>query len=116
MAAVKPGPPDVAPAGLIEIGGGQFEEVLPGPQHRQVGIVQVEKGLQIGKPVPGEQLPRIGHRDGHPVARRHSHDCGRFQRAFHVDMQLGGGRALPSIGPGSRHGTPPCHQGVVDLV
>ena len=111
--------PHVAPAGLVEIAGREVEEVLTGPQHRQVGVVQVEEGLQIGEGVPGEQLHRIGHRDRHPVACRHGDDGGWFQRSFHVNMQFRSGRALPAILPGggrdprmrrsprSGHGTPP---------
>jgi hypothetical protein len=45
--------PDATGDGTCQVRGGEVVEVLLGTQHRQVRVVQVQKGLQVGEPVAG---------------------------------------------------------------
>ena len=71
-----------------EIGAGEIEEILPGPQHRHAGIVEIEKVLERVETVGVPDRVDIGIRQCHavPLGER-QHHLG-FQRPFDVKMQF----------------------------
>ncbi len=75
-----------------QVGLGQIVEVLLVPQHRQIGEVQVEEGLQILEPVPGPQLGHVGGRQRDAIAGGQLDQQLGFERAFDVQVKLGNGQ------------------------
>jgi hypothetical protein len=83
-------PPHTRGPGPAQVGRGQVGEVLLRPQHREVGVVDVQEGLQVGEVgVARRQLRRIGRRQPHAVALREGNEQVGLEGALDVQVELG---------------------------
>ena len=65
-------------------------EVLLGPQHREVGVVDVEERLQVAEVrVPGGELGRVVGGQRHAVAAGQGDQQVGLERAFDVQVEFG---------------------------
>ncbi len=94
---------DLGPAysrrrGAGQIGAGQVVEVLLGPQHTQVRVVHVEKGLQAVELVLSAQFADVQGRHPGIVAGREADQQFGLKRALDVNVQLSDRQhAIPSV-------------------
>ena len=75
-------------AGTLKIREGEIEEILLLAQHRGAGVIDVEKRLQVVKPIGAAHRfdRRIGQADAAPGGQREQHF--RLERALDVQVQL----------------------------
>ena len=76
-----------------EIGAREVVEVLLGPEHRAVGVVDVEERLEVLEAVGAAQCVHVGVRQVHLVACRHFEHQFGLERPLHVHVELGLGQA-----------------------
>ena len=74
-----------------QIGAGHVREVRLRPQHRHVGVVEIQERLQIREFVPRPQLIKICIRKLNPVALGQREDQFGFQGPFNVQVQFSQG-------------------------
>ncbi len=86
-----------------EIGAREVVEVLLGPEHRAVGVVDVEERLEVLEAVGAAQCVHVGVRQVHLVACRHLEHQFGLERPLHVHVELGLGQAAARTQP-SRSG------------
>ena len=92
------GPSDAGCPGAGQVGGGEVVEVLGGPEHRQVGVVDVEEVLQAAEVgVARRQLRRVVRRQRDVVAAGQLDQQVGLEGALDVDVQLGQGQRHPVI-------------------
>ena len=109
-------PPHPGRGGTGQVRRREVVEVLLGPEHRQVGVVDVEERLQVAEVrVPRAQFGRVVGRQRHVVAAGQRHEQVGLERALDVQVEFGERRHAASQlrgqppGPGARspgrHGT-----------
>jgi hypothetical protein len=78
--------------GAQKVGPGHVKEILLGNQDSGSGVIQVQKGLQVGELIGGVQAGLIGIGQRNVIALGQLEDQVRFQRAFNMKMQFGLGQ------------------------
>jgi hypothetical protein len=90
-----------------EVGEGEIEEILPGPQHRHAGVIEIEKVLERVEPIGRPDRVDVGIRQRHAVARGEVHHHLGLERPLDVKMQLRLGHGRDELmKPRLVHGVP----------